>query len=98
MGEKYVALSDVVAFIRERPDMTGDEKIRMCQNMSSIPVAHVRQIVYGRAVKVFNDPWSGRMFTTCSVCCGKISPKDDFCKHCGVVLKKDGEISPDKEE
>lgn len=49
----------------------------------------VESVVHGRPVKIFNDPWTGRLFTTCSVCNGKISPKDDFCKHCGAKMDEE---------
>lgn len=38
------------------------------------------------AVKFFNDPYTGKLFTTCSRCDGKISPKDNYCKHCGAEM------------
>lgn len=37
-------------------------------------------------VKFFNDPYTGKRFTTCSRCDGKISPKDNYCKHCGAEM------------
>lgn len=53
----------------------------------SIPAADVRPVVYAEPVRIFNDPYTGRMFTTCSRCTGKISPKDKFCKHCGADMR-----------
>lgn len=47
-----------------------------------------KTVVRARAVKIFDDPITGRMFTTCSACDGKISPKDRFCKHCGATIIK----------
>ena len=29
---------------------------------------------------------TGRRFTTCSNCNGKIGPKDRYCKHCGAQM------------
>lgn len=46
----------------------------------------VREEIYARPVKFYNDPFSGRMFTTCSHCDGRIGPKDAYCKHCGANL------------
>lgn len=39
------------------------------------------------AVKFFNDPYTGKLFTACSCCHGKISPKDNYCKHCGARME-----------
>jgi len=47
-----------------------------------------KPVIYARAVKIFDNPYTGKMFTTCSVCDGKISPKDAFCKHCGAMIIK----------
>lgn len=55
--------------------------------LDAVPAADVRLVAYGEPVKVFNDPCTGRMFTTCSQCAGKISPKDKFCKHCGADMR-----------
>lgn len=62
----------------------------------SISSADVRPVVYAEPVRIFNDPYTGRMFTTCSRCTGKISPKDKFCKHCGADLrgKKESDFCP----
>ena len=57
------------------------------QILESIPAADVRPVVYAEPVRIFNDPYTGRMFTTCSRCTGKISPKDKFCKHCGADMR-----------
>lgn len=51
-----------------------------------IPAADVAPVVHGAAVKVFSDPFTGRMFTTCSEYDGKIGPKDKYCKHCGAKM------------
>ena len=47
-----------------------------------------KPVKYAEAVKIFNDPYTEKMFTTCSACCGKISPNDVFCKHCGATIIK----------
>jgi PHP family Zn ribbon phosphoesterase len=47
-----------------------------------------KPVIYARPVKIFDDPYTGKMFTTCSACDGKISPKDKFCKHCGATIIK----------
>lgn len=59
----------------------------MRERLKRIPAADVRPVVHARPVKIFNDPWTGKMFTTCSACGGKIGPKDNFCKHCAADLK-----------
>lgn len=40
-------------------------------------------------VKFFDNPYTGKQFTTCSRCDGKISPKDIWCKHCGAKMKSE---------
>ena len=59
------------------------------ENIRAIPAADVRPVVHARPVKIFNDPWTGKMFTTCSACDGKIGHKDNFCKHCGADMKEE---------
>ena len=61
----------------------------MEDGLSDIPAADVRPAVYADPVRIFNDPFTGKMFTTCSRCSGKISPKDKFCKHCGADMRKE---------
>lgn len=57
------------------------------QYIEQIPAADVRPVVYAEPVRIFDDPYTGRMLTTCSRCTGKISPKDKFCKHCGADMR-----------
>lgn len=53
----------------------------------SMPAADVRPAFSAKPVQFYNDPWTGRRFTTCSACDGKISKRDKFCKHCGAEMK-----------
>lgn len=55
--------------------------------IESIPVADVRPERYARKIKFYNEPWSGKKFTTCTVCGGKVGPRDEFCKHCGAKFE-----------
>lgn len=66
----------------------------MEDGLSDIPPADVRLVVYAEPVRIFNDPYTGRMFTTCSRCTGKISPKDKFCKHCGADMRGKSHATP----
>lgn len=59
----------------------------LLDKIESIPAADVRLVVHARPVKFFNDPWTGKKYTTCSACDGKIGPKDNFCKHCGAMME-----------
>ena len=68
----------------------GDRK-HIRKMVEGIPAADVRPVVYADPVRIFNDPYTGRMFTTCSRCTGKISPKDKFCKHCGADMRGEKE-------
>lgn len=65
---------------------SGDYATAFCE-ISRLPASDVCTVVYAEPVRIFNDPYTGRMFTTCSRCTGKISPKDKFCKHCGADLR-----------
>ena len=46
----------------------------------------VAPVVFSRPVRVFDDPFTGRRFTTCAHCDGKIGPRDRYCKHCGAKM------------
>lgn len=65
---------------------SGDYATAFCE-ISRLPASDARPVVYAEPVRIFNDPYTGRMFTTCSRCTGKISPKDKFCKHCGADMR-----------
>lgn len=56
-------------------------------NLRNIPTEDVRPVITAKPVQFYNDPWTGRRFTTCSACSGKISKRDKFCKHCGAEMK-----------
>jgi len=47
------------------------------------------QEVNSRPLKIYNDPYTGRIFTTCEKCSGKISQKDMYCKHCGAKMDRE---------
>lgn len=59
----------------------------MLEALEEEHAADVRPVVHARPVKIFDNPWTGKMFTTCSACDGKIGPKDKFCKHCAADLR-----------
>lgn len=50
---------------------------------------------FAERVKIFDDPWTGRRYTTCSRCQGKVGPHDRFCKHCGRRFRDVGECAGD---
>lgn len=52
------------------------------------PTVDVKPVIYAKAIKFYDDSYTGRMFTTCSACDGKISSRDAFCKHCGATIIK----------
>lgn len=57
--------------------------------MQDIPAVDAVEVRHARPVKFYSDPYTDRLFTTCSACDGKIGPKDKWCKHCGARM--DGE-------
>lgn len=48
----------------------------------------VRPVRNARKIKFYNNPWTGRKFTTCAACHEKVGPHDKFCKHCGVKFEE----------
>lgn len=59
-------------------------RYRLFENvLNELPSVQERM---AEAVKIFDDPYTGRRFTTCSWCRDKISPKDKYCKHCGAKI------------
>lgn len=50
------------------------------------PSADVAPVVHAEPVMIFDDPFTGRRFTTCSHCDGKIGKRDRYCKHCGAKM------------
>lgn len=56
--------------------------------------ADVQSIKYGKAVKIFDNPYTGKMFTTCSCCDAKINLKDNFCRCCGADLRGETNDKP----
>ena len=39
--------------------------------------------LYAERVRIFDNPRTGRLFTACSWCQGKVGAHDKYCKHCG---------------
>lgn len=58
----------------------------MLQKIETAPTEKVISIVYSAPQRIFSDPFSGRIFTTCENCLQKISAKDHYCRHCGAKL------------
>ena len=52
----------------------------------NVPSADVAPVVHAEPVMIFDDPFTGRRFTTCSHCDGKIGKTDRYCKHCGAKM------------
>ena len=68
--------------------------VKLCMDafekvVEDCPDADAEPVRHGKAVKVFNDPSTGKMFTTCTECNGKIAAKDKWCKHCGAKMDKE---------
>lgn len=61
--------------------------------MFEIPAVDAVEVIHARPVKFYSDPYTERLFTTCSACDGKIGPRDKWCKHCGARM--DGEEEHD---
>lgn len=50
------------------------------------PAVDAQPVKHSRAVKIYDNPYTGKLFTTCLRCAQKISPKDAWCKHCGAKM------------
>lgn len=61
--------------------------LNVIEYLDEVPTANVRPVINAHAIQFYNDPYTGRMFTTCSNCDGKINKKDRFCKHCGADMR-----------
>lgn len=57
------------------------------------PAVDARPVRHSCAVKIYDNPYTGKLYTTCLRCAQKISPKDAWCKHCGALL--DLEVTPE---
>ena len=71
-------------FVVNKSDIRNAKDEQFVEGVALLPEVH------GRPLKVYCDPYTGRMFTTCSVCDGKIGKTDTFCKHCGARMDGGG--------
>lgn len=55
-------------------------------HIDQMPAADVAPVVHAQPVLFFDDPFTGRRFTTCSNCDGKIGKRDRYCRHCGARM------------
>ena len=60
----------------------------------NVPAADVALVVHAKAVMIFDDPFTGRRFTTCSNCNEKIGQRDRYCKHCGAKMAGGDDSEP----
>lgn len=79
---KYIEREAVIELITSRY-----ENQEICTaEINSIPAADVAPVVHAQPVLFYDDPFTGRRFTTCSNCEGKIGKRDRYCKHCGARM------------
>jgi len=70
--------------------MLGEAYYSACLELiDEAPAVDAVELRHAMPVKFYSDPYTNRLFTTCSACDGKIGPKDKWCKHCGARM--DGE-------
>ena len=83
--DEYIKREEALRIVDRRVDL--NEKTRhVFQELMSLPAADVAPVVYAEPVMIFDDPFTGRRFTTCSHCDGKIGKRDRYCKHCGAKM------------
>ena len=82
---KYLEREAVLKIVNRRVDLNAKTK-PMFQELISLPAADVAPVVHARPVLFYDDPFTGRRFTTCSNCDGKIWKRDRYCKHCGAKM------------
>lgn len=89
--DEYIKREKLAAALSACETQMNRLGILVCQfiksTINAIPAADVRPERYAKKVKFFNDPWTGRMFTTCTACDGKVGQHDKFCKHCGAKFE-----------
>ena len=86
------ALLEEIAHGKNKPEIYDGAQeadwIMDCITMS--PAVDAQPVKHSRAVKIYDNPYTGKLFTTCLRCAQKISPKDAWCKHCGAILDLEG--------
>ena len=88
MNNDYISRQSAIDWFDPYSHM--DENIPsdvVISDLRKLPAADVRPVVYAKPECIFDNPYIGKMFTTCSRCAGKIGPKDKFCKHCGADMR-----------
>ena len=88
MNTQYYIAKCAEMAMKQVLDDTTIDGISIREWIDKIVKGEYKPVVYARAMKIFDNPYTGRMFTTCSACDGKISPNDTFCKHCGATMIK----------
>ena len=93
--DEYIERAAAIKALGERP-LNWDDKPDEVQAVwdydlhrsaiLSVRAADVAPVVHAEPVMIFDDPFTGRRFTTCSHCDGKIGKRDRYCKHCGAKM------------
>lgn len=91
--DDYVRRDDVIEKIRVDGILGSGYSNEERENdvismIESIPASDVRPERYAQKIKFYNEPWSGKKFTTCTACQGKVGPRDKFCKLCGAKFQE----------
>lgn len=59
------------------------------KTISEEPAADVQEVRHEYPISSLNDVLSERIITVCNGCGGRISKKDNWCKHCGAKMDKE---------
>lgn len=74
---EYVKKSDVRHLL-----LHNDREAALAQ-LDELEAVDLVPFRYARKIRIFSDPWTDKLFTTCSACDEKIRKKDKFCWNCG---------------
>ena len=98
--KKMTAYIDLEAAVSAVKGVIGDLD-HECKSMMDfycalrkIPAADVAPVVHAKPVLIFDDPFTGRRFTTCSNCNEKIGQRYRYCKHCGAKMTGGDDSEP----
>lgn len=91
LNEEMEKVFDDCEYYGEWEDCIGSFCRDVFNVLEKLPAEEVEKIRYAQPVTTCNDVISERLVTVCSACGGRISKKDNFCKHCGAKMgKKEG--------
>ena len=81
--DDFISRAAAIQMVKEKPDMTPDEKAGVVARLHAIPAADVRPVVLCRDCIFRSNEWTG-----CPKLNGTITGDDFFCK-CGIKKREE---------